>query len=196
MVQPARCWIRISLRELLVLVALIGVGCAALKSASSTWWTALSALALLAVMGFALVAALDRGARQAFALGFVICVSVYAVLLATQASIGGSGTSTSQEFDHYSGYLPTTRLLGPLFEAIASSSYHDKQTGEVIPNYDPSQAASGGLGGGGFGGMGSGVSAAETPERHSFMRIGHLLWSLLLGYVGGHVGRAIYLRRQ
>ena len=36
----------------------------------------------------------------------------------------------------------------------------------------------------------------EVPDRTSFTAAGHILWTLLLGYVGGHFARLIYARRE
>jgi hypothetical protein len=190
--NPPR-FLHVSLRELLLLVAFCAVGCAALKTAGNLWWTVLSAFTLLVVMGFALVAAIDRGPRQAFAQGFVIWVLIYSVLFFAQPS-DASNLPISRELDPYTGRLPTTRLMLPLFKAMVTGRYVDLVTGQEVPNYDPNRPAAGGTSGFGGGGL-NGVSYEESPTREDFLSIGHLLWTLLLGYVGGHIARVIYLRR-
>lgn len=178
--------IQISLRELLLLVAFFAIGCAALKTAGNVWWTVLSAFTLLVFMGFATVAAVDRGPRQSFALGFVICTAIYGVLLGSQPAVGAVAPS-NRELDPYTGKMPTTKLLLPVFQAMMSVKWVDSKTGEEIPNYDPSQAS--------VVSSGSFVSYSEAPHRQDFMAIGHLLWCVLFGYAGGHVARVVYLRR-
>jgi hypothetical protein len=151
------------------------------------------------------MAAVDRGPRQAAAIGFVLWAGVYAYLMTTGAGIAYVRQS---ELDPYEGSLPTTQILRPLFEAIVQRRWIDSVTGQEIPNYDPNQpippSNSGGLGGGGFaGGMGMGggmgwpasPTMAETPAREDFMAIGHLLWLLLFGYVGARLARGIYPHR-
>jgi hypothetical protein len=64
---------RFSLRWLLAVVAFIAAACTALVNASAIWLTALttftSSLLLLAL----LAVIVSRGARQAFAIGFLTC---------------------------------------------------------------------------------------------------------------------------
>jgi hypothetical protein len=36
----------------------------------------------------------------------------------------------------------------------------------------------------------------EIPPRNNFMLIGHIWWAILFGYVGGHVARFLYVRRN
>lgn len=180
--------LRISLRELLLLLGLCAVGCAALKYAGDGWWTILSTGALLLFLAAAVTAAVDRGRPQAVATGFVLAATIYALLLYAAPR---DGSEQSRELDPYNGKLPTTRLLKPLFEAIVSRTWIDGNTGQEISNYDGSPSA-----GGFFGGMGPAVHLRESPPRESFMAIGHLLWTLLLGYFGARLADYLYLRRQ
>ena len=196
---------RFSLRELLMLLGFVAVGCAALKYAGEVWVTALSAIVLLLFMLSTVVAVIDRGHRQALAIGFALCVAVYGVLFwsSTRADQG------NRELDPHEGRLPTTKLLKPLFTALVSGVYIDSSTGKIIPNYNSANTVyslRGGLSlGGGGGGFGGGVAPAgfpmgvyylETPPREKFMAIGHLLWALLLGYTGARLAGWIYARRQ
>lgn len=50
------------------------------------------------------------------------------------------------------------------------------------------------FGGGGFGGPNVGMK--EFPDRYQFMVLGHLLWALLWGYVGGRFAGWVYDRRM
>lgn len=68
---------RVSLRELLLIVAFLAVGCAALKYASPTWITVVSACGLLCFMVAVVVALAERGRRQVLALGFASRMTIY-----------------------------------------------------------------------------------------------------------------------
>ncbi len=183
--SSGRRYATFSLRELFLLVAFVAVACAALKFAGSVWWAVLSAFAGLVFLAAAVTALLERGPRQAFAIGFIVCAGVYYGLVAS-ASGQGPNNNSNPELDPYSGRMPTTTLLKPLLEAVVVNKWVDA-TGKEIPNFNPSA-------GGGFG-AGPGAIVILMPTRQDFMRIGHCLWTLLLGYLGGHFGRFVYLRR-
>jgi hypothetical protein len=175
--------LHMALRQLFVLVAFIAVCCAALKFAG-IWASILFAVALLWVVGMTIVAFVDRGARQAYAIGFTLAALIYAAtVLATHAASGGV------ELDPYSGSLPTTKLLRPVYTLIVQQTWIDMATGKEVPNYDPSKGASGG-------GMGGGVGLSEFPLRRAFMTVGHIIWTTLFGCVGGLFGRLTYARRE
>jgi predicted PurR-regulated permease PerM len=186
------CLFKLSLRELLLVVGAFATGCAALKFANNPWWYVLSALALSGILSAAVIAAVDRGRPQAFALGFVICAATYGLFLV----LADKGGQLSRELDPYEGRLPTTRLLRPLFELIVDRTWYESQTGKPLPGYQPAGAEASPIYGS------TAVSAAgpipyaeERPTRNEFMRLGHLLWGLLLGYLGGRLGAVIYTRR-
>ena len=169
---------RLSVRHLLLLFALFAIACMVLRSANSNWCTALSGFTLLVFMAAAVVALVDRGSRQAFAIGFVVCASIYATLFAMAPK--------NRELDPYEGKFPTTRLMQPLFVTITTARWLYADTGEEIQKYDPSDPSFVGLS----------VIHSESPSRENFMSVAHLLWTLLFGYVGGHFGRFVYLRRK
>lgn len=190
--QSRPSWWRFSLRELLLLLGFVAVGCAALKYAGEAWVTALSAVVLLLFMLSAVSAVVDRGHRQALAIGFALCMGVYGIPFSQE----------NRELDPHAGRLPTTKLLKPLFTALVNGVYIDSSTGKIVPNYNPANTVYS-LGGGGFGGGGvaptgfpMGVYYLETPPREKFMAVGHLLWALLLGYIGARLAGWIYIRRQ
>jgi len=195
--------LRFTIRELSLVTAFLGVGCAALKYASDTWITILSAGLLALFMAATIAAVLDRGQWQARAAGFAICVAIYGALLWSARTNAGND---SRELDPYTGGLPTTKLLKPLFEVMVKRTWIELATGKEVPDYDPTKASGmgggfggegGGFGGeGGGGGFGGGVGGRESPPRAKFMALGHLLWAALLGYLGSRFAYAIYLRRS
>jgi hypothetical protein len=192
----------LSLRELLALVAVIGLACVSLKFAGEWSWMALSGAVMLLTTALLIVAVIDRGARQAFAIGFMLTAGVYAVMYFTSAIANGAG----RELDPYDGSLPTTKILRPLFENVSTVQYTVQTSGgnrafathaeaeTFLKSYGgPAFYTGGGLGGGG--GFNPGISFLETPARADFFSIAHLWWMLLFGYLGGRFGLFIFHRR-
>lgn len=186
--------LRISLQELLILVAFIALGCAALKYANDVWCTILAASVLLLVMAAAVAALVDRGRRQAMAIGFTVCAAIYGVAF-WAAPLENTGMQ-SRELDPYTGRLPTTTLLKPIFEGTVRRTWYDFQTGQELPNYDPQkpQTALGAGGGPYF--FASNIGSREFPDRGKFMTVGHWLWVLLVSYCGARFAEWLFLRRQ
>jgi len=149
-----------------------------------------------------ITALVGRGELRAAAIGFAVCVLAYAILF--RAAPTDTNTGRSQELDPYSGSLPTTRLLLPVFRSMVKGAYFDYQTGKELPDFDPKNPASatvvgGGMGGGFGGGMGGGFGGSsvffrESPQRENFMAVGHILWALALGYLGGRF--AVWVDRR
>lgn len=179
---PRERLLRLSLRELLVLIALAATAIVSLQFASAGWETVVATIVIVAFALAAIVALVDRHARQAFAIGFAVSMVIYGVVLAG-ASFNSQGASL--EFNPDTGKLPTTRLLRPVFAAIVKTRWIDFRTGQEVPGYDPQNP----------GPDMQFVSLDERPERSAFMRIGHGWWALVLGYLGGWFGRFVYLRR-
>ncbi len=178
--SPRTSWLRFTLRELLLLLAFVAISCAALKYAVGLWLLGLSSGVLLLFMGAAVLAAVDRGQRQAQAMGFALCVAIYGILFWSTFSLTNAGQNP--ELDPYSGSLPTSKALAPLFEAIVKRSYYDMNTGKEIAPPAPPNFISRGY-------------VREKPDRGQFMATGHLLWMLLLGYLGSRVSLLAYARR-
>ena len=93
------------------------------------------------------------------------------------------------ELDPYEGKLPTSRLLLPLFKVMSVQTWHDS-TGKVIPNYNPASNPS-------FGTFGAAsVSLAESPDRPTFMVLGHIIFAMAFGYSGAHFAVAVYRKQN
>jgi len=189
---------RFSLRELLLAVTFIAVGCAALKFAGDAWMIAISSFTLLLFMAAVVIVLVGRGPRQAQAIGFVACALIYGVILTFVPKLsnpgmfgGGNPGSQHPEFDPYEGNLPTTKLLFPLFQTIVTNSYIDGTTGKEIPDYNPATDSAAFAARGMFPPFHN-----ESPMRGDFMTIGHLLWTLLLGLAGGRFAHFVYCRRH
>jgi hypothetical protein len=168
---------RLSLRELLMLVAIVALAVVSLKYASVTWQGIVLSLTLLAFVAAAIAAFVDRGSRQAFALGMAVTMIIYAALVPT-ATLGSQ--------------LPTSHVLNMIRGGVLKRVYVDRQTGEALPNYDPNNVAI--LPGGNTSPF---VRPRQVtmPPSAQFKIIGHSWWALLLGYVGGRFARFVYVRR-
>jgi hypothetical protein len=137
------------------------------------------------------VAALDRASRRASAFGFAIALGVYMTLL---MSMPGQIASTARnelqnpELDPYDGLLPTTQLLRVYFESVSHYSAIHPRTGTVTPYrtgaLDPRQLNKANF-----------SYVKETPDRTSFMIVGHCLWALLFGYLAAKFALWVYARR-
>jgi hypothetical protein len=175
-------FLRLSLWELFLVLGLVAVGCASLKYAGEVWWIVLSSVMLAGFLAAAVVAVVGRGPMQARAIGFVLCVAIYMLLLWSAPSINGG--SASREFDPYTGQLPTSKLLRPLHAALSTQTWIDSATGQLIPNFDPRA------------GMALNVFSVDSLDRGHFMAIGHLLWAFLIGYLGSRLAAWIDARRR
>ncbi len=184
--------LRLSLRELLVLVAFVALAIVSLKYASDVWLAIVLAVTMLAFFVALIVAAVDRGPRQAFAIGFALTMAGYWLIVMTGTKTVANVGSMNIEFDHMQGRLPTTRLLRYMHAAVEHGGYYDYSTGKEVPNYDPAERANTG---GGFGGATS-IGYREVPGREVFMPVGHCWWGLLLGYLGGLFAGFVYRRRM
>jgi hypothetical protein len=177
--SPRTGWLRFTLCELLLLLAFVAIGCAALKYAGGMWLAGLSSVVLLLFMGAVVLAAVDRGNRQAQAIGFALCVAIYGVVFWSTSSL--TSAEQNPDLDPQAGRLPTSKALAPVFEAIVKRSYHDVTTGQETAPPAP-----------GFGG----AYVREIPDRSQFMATGHLLFALAFGYLGSRVALWAYARRS
>jgi hypothetical protein len=191
--------LRFSLREFFLSVAAVAVSCAALKYANESWLSTITFFMILATMAAAIIALVDRGPRQASATGFVVAVCIYVALL----------NGRSSEFDPYEGTLPTSQLLRPLYAVMSNTWYIDQASGKRVASSDlPPEsiivtsvsggdaAFAAGVGGGMLvRGQRTGYVQWETVSRAHFMRIAHLLWAILFGYVAAKFARWVYAHR-
>ncbi|HVT29879.1 MAG TPA: peptidoglycan-binding protein [Lacipirellulaceae bacterium] len=93
---------RISLRGLLLLVGLLAIVIPSLKYASDGWLVWVASFAIVAFLVALIVALVDRGPRQAFAIGFATTMLAFAVAPSSPWRDG----------------LPTTRLLRYIYPVV------------------------------------------------------------------------------
>jgi hypothetical protein len=169
---------RISLRELLLLVALAALALASIRYAATTWRTAVYTVTMAVFMWGAVVAVVDRGPRQAFATGLVLIMMIYAVLVRNGVPPTGA---LNRELDPDDGRLPTTRISRFIYHPVRTVRWFDRTPGSTrgeLVNYDPNNPPPGVLR--------ARRSTDIDPPADLFMQIVHCWWTLLLGYIGGH----------
>ena len=108
-----------TLRRVFAVVAVVAVACAALKF-PGPWAPILFGVAFLLVAGMTIVAFVDRGSRQAYAIGFTLAALGYAAtFVITHTAFGRA------ELDPYSCRLPTTKILAPAFTLLVERTWTD-----------------------------------------------------------------------
>lgn len=205
---------RTSLRAFLLLVAAFAIACASLKFANQWWLFGVNATLMLALMASTVTMVVDRGRRQAFAGGFALCAGIYCLMLLAHGTLQNRPNSSSianAELDaDRRAKLPTTKSLQAIYSSICQRWFVDGQTGrrfrlEELPPNTPILMAN--LGDDLRARMGT-VSlpsstsppnqvqwSGVTPDSKDFMMIGHSLWAILFGYLGGHFACYVYWRR-
>jgi len=182
--------LRVSLAELLFVLAFFAFGCVALKFANSFWWCLIGFIALMLFLTALVIAVIDRGARQATAIGFIICCSCYGVMLKHPPNRIAI-VADNPELDPNRADLPTSRILRLIYGTITSRRAADD-----------SENSGHGLGGG-FSGTDEdrrelGIPShylEDVPQGRDFMLVGHLIWALALGAAGSRLARFLYCRR-
>lgn len=118
---------RISLRELMLVVAVAAVGMAGLKFASTEMRTVVQAMTGLILLAMLVKATVDRGARQAFAVGFAVCALIY--LLVLSVSLNTSVLNRSI------GTFGTGSALDGLHKLFVTQYWIDQETGREAMNF-------------------------------------------------------------
>ncbi|MCO6045167.1 hypothetical protein NG895_14745 [Aeoliella sp. ICT_H6.2] len=194
----------ISLRELLGIIAFVAVAFASLLNASEGWAIAVFGLTIALTIVLAIVAVAERGSRQTAAAGALIAMLAYAVLWTQQPE-----TTLEDSWDQVmgvdpvltdKGFLLTSRALYAAWHRVNGTYMVEWETGRVVeqtaPNYPPAY---------GQGNVpqdqvppnwsGGGLIYKGLPVPEHFLAVGHCLWAILLGYLGGKFAVWIFARR-
>ncbi|HEX3601816.1 MAG TPA: hypothetical protein VHU84_16800 [Lacipirellulaceae bacterium] len=181
-------FLQMSLRELLVLVSLTALAIVSLKFASNTWEAIVSGIVLSMFLVAGVVAVIDRGPRQAFAIAFVIVMATYG--FAVLNGHLGNQENNNRELNS-SGRLPTTRALVNLHHVVDTGHWIDPFSGNPVPSPAVDKATGRVI----IGSNGRPASYEQIPPLEEFLFIGHCWAAVLLGYVGGYFGQFVYWRR-
>jgi hypothetical protein len=185
--KPPEKLFRLSLQEILILLALLAMAIGSLRYATDAWLAMVMAVALVAFLVAVVEAAVDRGSRQAFAVGFVLCMVIYTYLVAA-APLGfdvQKWARLSPEMNLDEGRLPTTLVLRQLYARVQQLRWIDPMTGQEIVGLDPNVMSA----------QAGPAVRKNVPRAEVFGPIGHCWWALFLGYLGGWIARFVYLRR-
>jgi hypothetical protein len=171
---------RISLRQLLLLVAAIALALVSLKYASPLWQAIVGLVVLLAFFTAGIRAIVDRGPRQAFGMAMAIVMLSYGLLFVEWLGVAQQ--------------LPTNLLLIYAHNLVNKDHWVKPHSGEIVPQGDvgsitwntSTQA---------YNLNGVTVELQYYPPVDEFVRIGHYWWALLLGYLGGCFAQFVYLRQ-
>ena len=159
-----------------MIVALVALGIASLRT-GATLASLTQFVGFTIIMAYAILAFVAVDQPRAFATGFTVPVLIYGLIVFACGS---------DELDPYEGRLPTTtHVLRYAHQTLVTTTWTNLATGKVDPDYDPSQYPAGGYGGGGFVAGGPVMILDESPDRPTFMSVGHLLIALMLGWIGG-----------
>lgn len=189
-------WVQWSLLELVVVLT-IGVVVLGSIWAPPIFLNLVLAGFMLLVFSLLAIAWVGRGSWRTFATGF--CCFSFAYL----AALVLVETGQSRLFQGV-GQLPTTSLMITWQSSLTRTQYiKDGQPisdelkptmdnmGNVIDADGNTLGSTIAMGGGGFfagGGPGTPVPAIyvkQTPNYSTYMTLGHVFWTLLLGYLGG-----------
>jgi hypothetical protein len=144
-----RSLFRLSLRELFIVVAFLATAIVSLRHASTVWQIVLGLLVLVVFIGALVGTIVDRGRRQAFAIGIVTAMAVYQAALIH----AGIGKDFNMEFasGRGSARLPTTRLLRSLYTVVVRPTpiYGERIQSGIV------------------------VQMTDRPEGSAYMSVGH-----------------------
>lgn len=185
--------LKFSLKDLLLLTALISVACAALANAG-IWWHSIVVTATLSGMtGLVIWGTLHRGSRGAFAAGWLLVSVAYLSLIFAPSVTNNLGA-----------HLITTKGLA-LLEARALGNQPSPPVLPAAPWMDLNANYNGvvdysyvlNLTAGPYALAGNTLwSSATTNGISTFQSTGHWLIASTLGFCGGHLAAFLWLRRS
>jgi ABC-type amino acid transport substrate-binding protein len=193
---------RISLRQLLSLVAAVAVAIVSLKYASEAWQALVAVLTVLAFFASLVIAFVGRGPRQTFAMGAALAMGVYALIVQLEPRQVESALKWT-----------TNAVLRQFYSAVVRTAYLDPTTGQELVGYDPDAAQADGAQNDAsksaaepeppswgrlftsIAGNRNGVITKTIPDMTTFWYTGHNWFTLLFGFLGGHFARFVYRRR-
>jgi hypothetical protein len=193
---------RFSLRQLFVGMAVIALGCVALRNASDAWVAAMLGLAQLALATAILLVIFRRGAERAYWIGFATFGWLYFLLMLVNWSIDPNASSDCLFRPHR---LATTRLSNSCYHwtfdeaferylaRFPAPRYFDPMTGlatSMIPKADGSYRVPS------VAWPPPGAPALPGPDEGSFANVAHALWTILLAAIGGCLARWLYATNQ
>jgi hypothetical protein len=110
---------RISLRQLLIFVAVVALAVASLKYASPLWQAIIGLVTLMAFFAAGILAIFERGPRQAFGIAMALVMLCYGLLLVERPGLASQ--------------VPTNLLLIYAHNMINEVAWVNLHTGNIVP---------------------------------------------------------------
>jgi len=188
---------RFHIGSLVILVLLLGVGLAALRESNETWDSSIFSLTLLVLLISILLAVHRTESRRAFWTGFALFGWTY-IGLSLLPSVEPR-LITTKAFHYLDSQVPG-RSLG-VFTLQVSGGRRSGAPGSPVPTYsvsvDGRQLGIYNQGSGEL--LNLGTSNGQTGRfitswsgtTDNFVRIGHSLFALLVGWFGGQLSRGL-----
>ena len=188
---------RLSLREMLVLVAAVALVIVSMLNASPLWQSIVGVIAMLVVFAMLTAAIFDRGSRQAFAIAFVVVTLGYAVMVMNGAKqLRPNGTTRNADlYGEGEAVLPTSIFLQWLNHRLDHSGFVYTDTSEKVPASEESNISQPGSGNNAPNIAGRTVAWQQLPPLENFAPTGHYWWALLFGYVAARYAQFVHTRR-
>jgi hypothetical protein len=197
---PSAGW-RFSLRQLFVGMAVIALGCVALRNASGAWVAAMLGLAQLALATAILLVIFRRGAERAYWIGFATFGWLYLLLVLFSWTLPPNTNFADSPFHPYQ--LATTRLSNACYHWLFDEAFERYFAKFPLPSsgdpaaprmatsaIPPSIVFNPALGS-----MGQ-RPPEPGPDEGSFANVAHALWTTLLAAFGGCLARWLYATNQ
>jgi hypothetical protein len=136
---------RISLRELMLVVAVAAIGLAGMKFASTGMLPVVQAMTGLFLLAFLVRAIIDRGQPQAFAIGFLLCGAAYLftiVVASRRLTLNAPDGTPAQtvEIAAPTGTLGTQSMTNWFYQFVVSHRWVDLATERPEPAFHPTQS--------------------------------------------------------
>jgi hypothetical protein len=206
--ESALPWWRFSLKQLLLAMAYVALGCVALRSANTTWVGAMVGLTWIALAASLLLAMYRDGQDRAFWVGFAVAGWLYLLLpvfgWSFMSNLQGNTVITTRishwAYDWlYAQPLPAPASgFGPPMSGYGGSM--GSADGSMMGGPGGGMPGMGGMSGMGMGGMPGGPGGPpfptfSGPSREDFTNVSHALWTLLLAFCGGWFAQWLYATR-
>lgn len=171
---------RFTIRGLIALVTLVAVAVAALRDGSAFWDSVTFSATLFILVSSILSAIHFSGRSRAFWIGFALCGSVYfGVSLLPEVR---TRLLTTRALAYLGRLIPSVRV------DLTNNQDPEERSKVLMPNGSTRPGVVLGI----EGGTGKLYASRGGPSEY-FYPIGHSLWALVLGLLGGLLSRYLYI---
>src|SRR5262245_55114099 len=161
---------RFNIRDLLIFMAAVGVGCVALVNSTQAWAAGMMAAVVVSLVAAVLLAVFTHGAKRGYWTGFAVSGWVYLLLCIYGFASGPSVSVNPRNSFHNTDPLGRENLI----TAQISSFVYQKLVAESRQALIAQRRAPGTL-----------VQVIAGMDRDHFIVVSHALWAWLLAACGG-----------